>query len=125
MTHYNYLIVGAGMTADAAVQGIRELDPAGSIALIGEDFNPPYNRPPLTKDLWKGKSVDTVWRKTKDRSADLFLGRSAASIDPQKKTVLDDRGDSLFLRQTAFGKRRESPQIAIRGRGYPLLPHAG
>jgi hypothetical protein len=27
MTHHKYLIVGAGITADAAVQGIHELDP--------------------------------------------------------------------------------------------------
>ena len=41
MTHFKYLIVGAGMTADAAVHGIRELDTKGSIALIGDDPNPP------------------------------------------------------------------------------------
>ena len=37
MNHYKYLIIGAGMTADAAVQGIRELDSKGSIALIGDE----------------------------------------------------------------------------------------
>ena len=53
MTNFKYLIVGAGMTADAAVQGIRELDPKGSIALIGKEIDPPYDRPPLSKGLWK------------------------------------------------------------------------
>jgi 3-phenylpropionate/trans-cinnamate dioxygenase ferredoxin reductase subunit len=46
MTNYKYLIVGAGMTADAAARGIRELDPNGEIGMIGDDHNPPYNRPP-------------------------------------------------------------------------------
>ena len=41
MSQYKYLIIGAGMTADAAVQGIRELDAEGSIALIGDDRDPP------------------------------------------------------------------------------------
>ena len=31
MTHYKYLIIGGGMTADAAVRGIRQLDGEGSI----------------------------------------------------------------------------------------------
>ena len=93
MIHYKYLIVGAGMTADAAVQGIRTLDTTGRIGIIGEDPHPPYNRPPLSKALWKGKPVDAIWLKTKDRSADLFLGRAVLSIDPHKKTVEDDRGD--------------------------------
>jgi hypothetical protein len=35
MANYKYLIVGAGMTADAAVRGIRELDPDGTIGMIG------------------------------------------------------------------------------------------
>ncbi len=46
MEKYKYLIVGSGMTADAAVRGIRQLDQAGTIGLVGNDPNPPYNRPP-------------------------------------------------------------------------------
>jgi len=95
MTHYKYLIIGAGMTADAAVQGIRELDPKGSIALIGDDSNPPYNRPPLSKALWKGKPLDSIWRKTKDKIVDLFLGRTVKLIQTQEKTVEDDH-DEIF-----------------------------
>ena len=93
MVHYDYLIVGAGMTADAAVQGIRKLDAQGSIALIGKESDPPYNRPDLSKGLWKGKSLDAIWRKTAAMSVDLYLSRSVTSIDPQHHTVQDDRGD--------------------------------
>ncbi len=92
MTHFKYLIIGAGMTADAAVRGIRELDPKGSIALIGDDRDPPYDRPPLSKGLWKGKPLDSIWRKTEERTAELFLGRTVKSIEPQTKQVQDDRG---------------------------------
>ena len=92
MAKYKYLIVGAGMTADAAVRGIRELDPGGSIGMIGDDPNPPYNRPPLTKALWKGKSLDSIWRRTQDFNIDLHLGRTVRSIDPIKKEVMDDQG---------------------------------
>ncbi|NJD60947.1 MAG: NAD(P)/FAD-dependent oxidoreductase, partial [Anaerolineae bacterium] len=93
MAAYKYLIIGAGMTADAAVRGIRELDKDGTIAIIGSDSNPPYNRPPLTKALWKGKSLDSIWRRTEQFTVDLHLGRTVQSIDPQAKTVRDDRGD--------------------------------
>jgi len=91
IAHYKYLIIGAGMTADSAVQGIRELDPTGSIGLIGDDHDPPYDRPPLSKGLWKGKSLESIWRMTEERSAELFLGRTVISIEPQAKRVLDDR----------------------------------
>jgi 3-phenylpropionate/trans-cinnamate dioxygenase ferredoxin reductase subunit len=92
MASFKYLIVGAGMTADAAVRGIRELDTDGSIGLVGSDHNPPYNRPPLTKGLWKGKSLDSIWRGTQQFTAELHLGRTVRSIDPAKKVVCDDQG---------------------------------
>jgi len=55
MPDYDYLIIGGGMTADAAAHGIHEADPAGSIGIIGADPHPPYDRPPLSKALWKGE----------------------------------------------------------------------
>jgi NAD(P)H-nitrite reductase large subunit len=67
MNSYKYLVIGGGMTADAAVKGIREIDPEGSIGLIGMESDPPYNRPPLSKGLWKGKPFDSIWRNTESK----------------------------------------------------------
>ncbi len=92
MEKYKYLIVGGGMTADAAVRGIRQIDQAGTIGLVGNDPNPPYNRPPLTKGLWKGKPLETIWRRTDEFTVDFHLGRTVRSLDPNKKMVSDDHG---------------------------------
>ena len=93
MASYKYLIVGAGMTADAAVRGVRELDADGKIGMIGSEPNPPYNRPPLTKGLWKGKPVESIWRRTSEFSVDLILGRTVQSINPAEQAVRDDQGN--------------------------------
>ncbi len=92
MPQYKYLIVGGGMTADAAVGGIREADAEGSIGLISAEKNPPYNRPPLSKGLWKGEALESIWRGTEKRGVTLHLGRKAESLDPANKTVTDDQG---------------------------------
>lgn len=92
MASYKYLIIGGGMTADAAVRGIREIDTGGAIGMIGNDHNPPYNRPPLTKALWKGKPLESIWRGTQEFSVDLHLGRTVRSIDPDQKVVRDEQG---------------------------------
>jgi NADPH-dependent 2,4-dienoyl-CoA reductase/sulfur reductase-like enzyme len=94
MPHYKYLIVGGGMTADAAVNGIREADPSGSIGLIGVERDKPYNRPPLSKGLWKGEALDGIWRGTEKHNVDLHLGRKAQSLDRAKKAVTDDQGNA-------------------------------
>jgi NADPH-dependent 2,4-dienoyl-CoA reductase/sulfur reductase-like enzyme len=93
MPSYTYLIIGGGMTADAAVQGIREVDPAGRIGLISAEPDAPYDRPPLTKGLWKGKPLDSIWRHTEEHKADLHLGRLAKTIDVERKAVTDDRNE--------------------------------
>src|SRR5450759_3153611 len=92
MEHYKYLIIGGGMTADAAALGIREVDPSGSIGLIGAEPDPPYDRPPLSKGLWKGKALRSIWRKTESRGAEVHLGRRAQVLDPANRRVTDDQG---------------------------------
>ena len=92
MAHYPYLIIGGGMAADAAVRGIRELDADRPIGLIGDEADPPYARPPLSKGLWKGKPLESVWRKTAERGVDLLLGRRATTLDLNDKKVADDGG---------------------------------
>jgi 3-phenylpropionate/trans-cinnamate dioxygenase ferredoxin reductase component len=92
MPHYPYLIIGGGMTAAAAVKGIREVDRSGAIGLIGLDSHPPYQRPPLSKGLWKGKPLDSVWIDVASQGADLHLGRAAQALDPALKRVTDDQG---------------------------------
>lgn len=99
MPHYPYLVIGGGMTADAAVRGIRELDANGPIGLIGAETDPPYSRPPLSKALWKGEPFESVWRKTSEAGVDLHLGRRATTLDLSGKRVVDDRGTDY-----TFGK---------------------
>jgi NADPH-dependent 2,4-dienoyl-CoA reductase/sulfur reductase-like enzyme len=92
MPNYTYLIIGGGMTADAAVHGIREVDRNGSIGLLSAEERPPYDRPPLTKKLWKGKPLEIIWRHTESQGVALHLGRTARRLDPQHKQVTDDQG---------------------------------
>lgn len=94
MAEFRYLIVGGGMTADAACRGIREHDPDGSIGLVGEEAHPPYARPPLSKALWQGKDEAMVWRGTADLGVELVLGRRIASLDLGTRTAVDDAGES-------------------------------
>jgi NADPH-dependent 2,4-dienoyl-CoA reductase/sulfur reductase-like enzyme len=102
MPNYKYLIVGGGMTADAAVQGIREVDRDRSIGMISAEAHPPYNRPPLSKKLWQGKPLESIWRTTESQGVTLHLGRTAKRLDALNKQVTDDQGttysyDKLLL----------------------------
>ncbi len=89
MPNYTYLIVGGGMTAGAVVGGIREVDANGSVGLIGAESHPPYDRPPLSKGLWKGKPLESIWRTFDAQGVTLHLGRQARTLDPPNKRVTE------------------------------------
>jgi 3-phenylpropionate/trans-cinnamate dioxygenase ferredoxin reductase component len=93
MKHYTYMIIGGGMTGDAAVRGIRELDPAGSIGMIGYETDMPYARPPLSKGMWKGRPFEKIWRGTDKLNVEFYLGREVTKLNPVAKRVRDDHGD--------------------------------
>src|SRR5271168_4154 len=94
MPKYKYLIVGGGMTGDAAIDGIRDVDASGSVGVIGAESHRPYNRPPLTKGLWKGKPLSSIWRKTDRTATTLLTGRTARELDPRDKRITDDQGST-------------------------------
>jgi 3-phenylpropionate/trans-cinnamate dioxygenase ferredoxin reductase component len=112
MKKFKYVIIGGGMTGDSAITGIRELDKDGSILMVSAESNPPYDRPPLTKDLWKGKSFESIWRKTNENLAEILLNHIITSINPKEKTLTDSGGETYgydILLLATGGKNRRLP----------------
>ena len=115
MNSYDYLIVGGGMTADAAARGIRERDARGTIGIIGAESHPPYNRPPLTKGLWKGDAPESIWRKTDEARVDMESGARVTKIDPAAHRVTDDKDQTHQYRKLLLatgGTPRKLPGAA-------------
>ena len=99
MPQYEYLILGGGMTADAAVHGIREVDGTSEIGVIAAEPHAPYARPPLSKALWKGAKPESVQLGTADLGVALHLGRNALELDTRGRRVTDDQRTTY-----AYGK---------------------
>lgn len=98
---FDYLIVGGGMSADAAARALRESDPDASVGILGDEAHGPYERPPLTKGLWKEDkpAAEVVDLGTAGKGAELQLGRRAVSLDTTSRSVDDDQGDSWQYRR--------------------------
>jgi len=93
MFSYRYLIIGGGMAADSAIKGIRLVDPEARIGMVGDELDPPYNRPPLSKALWDGMPMEQVWRPARGKQVESHLGRRIQSLDLQRRAVRDQRGE--------------------------------
>ena len=115
-TETRYLVVGGGMTGDAACKGIREHDPDGAVTLVGAETHPPYKRPPLTKGLWSGGDEEKIWRGTDQLDVDLRLGRTVVSVD-RGRAYRDGR------RRRARTATRSCCSRRVAGRGIcPAAP---
>ena len=94
MIETRYLIVGGGLTGDAACRGIVEVDPdPDAVLLVSAEYHPPYARPPLSKALWRDRDESPIWRLTANLGVHERLGRRIVALDLDARTAADDRGD--------------------------------
>lgn len=89
---YDVLIVGAGQAGAQVAATLRQLRYEGSIGVVGDELDPPYERPPLSKDYLSGdKSFERILiRPAKfwlERNVDLLLGRRAVAVEPEARRV--------------------------------------
>lgn len=93
--YYPYLIVGGGMTANAAISGIRKHDKDGRIGLFSRERYPAYNRPPLSKKIWLDDRVEDIWCRVDGvpSGVDEHLATPISNIDPHAHTVEDAWGN--------------------------------
>jgi len=109
---FRYVIVGGGMAADAAVDGIRERDADAPVLMISEEPNLPYNRPPLSKALWKEASMEKIWLKTDQKNVEILLNTRVLSIDAERQVVRTDQGQEFQYEKLLLatgGKPRRLP----------------
>lgn len=92
MSYYDVLIVGAGHAGAQAAISLRQAGFEGSVAMLGDEKYPPYERPPLSKEYFAGdKSFDRILIRPAafwdERKIDMLLGKRVKSIDPEGKFV--------------------------------------
>jgi NADPH-dependent 2,4-dienoyl-CoA reductase/sulfur reductase-like enzyme len=130
---YSYIIVGAGLAGASAAEGIRQVDQRGSILLLGAESDPPYDRPPLSKQLWTGgKSVAEVILHDeefyKKNAVELRVGIEVTQIDQPAHTIHDSRGNTyryerLLLATGGTPRRLNIPGGELDGISYYRTLH--
>jgi 3-phenylpropionate/trans-cinnamate dioxygenase ferredoxin reductase subunit len=112
-----FVIVGGGVAAAAAVQGLRERGFDGAIVVVGEEPDVPYERPPLSKEYLRGEQGretlpvhDEAWYREQD--VDLRLGTRARELHPEGPAITLEGGrridaDAVLL--ATGGRPRRMP----------------
>ena len=98
--HFDVLIVGAGHGGAQAAIALRQHGFTGRIAIVGDEPELPYERPPLSKDYLAGEKAferllirpPAFWA---ERAVEMILGRRVVAIDPAAHRVELSDGDTL------------------------------
>jgi 3-phenylpropionate/trans-cinnamate dioxygenase ferredoxin reductase subunit len=122
------VVIGAGQAGGWTAKTLRDQKFAGKIILVGDEQHPPYERPPLSKDVLLGsRSPEStyLWPLTKlaELGIDLMLGCRATSIDRLNKVVTLSDGqvlayDRLMLTTGSRVRRLGTPGADLPGIHY-------
>ncbi|TWF81157.1 3-phenylpropionate/trans-cinnamate dioxygenase ferredoxin reductase subunit [Pseudonocardia hierapolitana] len=123
-----FVIVGASLAGAKAAETLREEGFAGRVVLVGEEPEPPYERPPLSKGYLLGSDErstafvhDRPWYDK--QGIELRTGVRAESLDPGAHSVTLDTGerlayDKLLLTTGSVIRRLQVPGADLEGVHY-------
>jgi 3-phenylpropionate/trans-cinnamate dioxygenase ferredoxin reductase subunit len=98
--NYDVLIVGAGHGGAQAAIALRQAGFAGSIGMVGDEPDLPYERPPLSKDYLAGeKTAERLLLRPpafwSGRGIEIRTGTRVVSVDPEARTVTGEAGATI------------------------------
>jgi NADPH-dependent 2,4-dienoyl-CoA reductase/sulfur reductase-like enzyme len=115
------VVVGGGLASARLVGALRRKKFDGRITVLSGEDAPPYDRPPLSKDVLTGKRDETALPfDTEKLDVDLRLGTRATGLSTQDRTVTTDAGDVSYDRlviATGAAPLRlpgDGPQLTLR-----------
>lgn len=123
-----FVILGAGQAGGWVAMTLRNEGFEGRIVLLGDEPHPPYERPPLSKDVLKGEAtLESTYITTvaalAELNVDCWFGELAAAIDREARRVTCASGrtldyDTLFI--TLGGAARKLPHLPASERVFYL-----
>ena len=120
--HYDAIIVGAGHGGAQAAIALRQQGFEGSILMVGRDAEPPYERPPLSKEyLARDKPFERILIRPPhfwgERNVGLKLGAKATAVIPQARRLTLERGEVLSYGTLIWAAGGDPRQLSCPGAG--------
>ena len=117
---FDVLVVGAGHGGAQAAVALRQAKFPGSIALVGEEPELPYERPPLSKEYLSGeKTIERLLIRPANFWADhhvrMVPGKRVTAVDPSGHRVTCDDGSTFSYRQLVWAAGGVPRRLASAG----------
>ncbi|MDQ2630250.1 MAG: FAD-dependent oxidoreductase [Actinomycetota bacterium] len=104
----DFLLIGGGMASAHCAAELRRRGAEGSILLVGREPEPPYERPPISKDYLGGDSGredahvnPPSWYE--ENGVELLTGKNVLGLDPEARTAKIQGGEEVGFEKALFG----------------------
>jgi 3-phenylpropionate/trans-cinnamate dioxygenase ferredoxin reductase component len=104
----DFLLIGGGMASAHCAAELRRRGVEGSILLVGREPEPPYERPPISKEYLRGEAGredayvnQPSWYE--ENGVELLSGRNVLSLDPAARTAKIQGGEEVAFGKALFG----------------------
>ncbi len=120
MRIFDVVIVGAGHGGAQAAIALRMAKFDGSLLMIGDEPDLPYERPPLSKDYLSGKrDFDRILIRPPgfwaDRRIEILTDARVVAVDPSAKTVTLRTGEAIGYGQLVWATGGRARRLACSG----------
>lgn len=122
MERYDVLIVGAGLGGAQSAIALRQRKFEGSIGIVGEEPDLPYERPPLSKDYMSGKKpFDEILIRPpgfwEEREVAMLTGRRIISVDAVAHVATTDAGERFGYGKLIWAAGGTPRRLSCAGHG--------
>lgn len=104
----DFLLIGGGMASAHCAAELRRRGAEGSIMLVGREPEPPYERPPISKEYLGGDAGredahvnPPSWYE--ENGIELLNGRNVLSLDSEARTAKVQGGEEVGFDKALFG----------------------
>jgi 3-phenylpropionate/trans-cinnamate dioxygenase ferredoxin reductase subunit len=121
---FDVVIVGAGHGGAQVAVALRTQKFEGSIAIVGDEPELPYERPPLSKEYFAGeKEFERIQiRPAKywdEREVTMLLNTRVVAVDPAAHSVTTDDGDTIEYGKLVWATGGAPRMLPIPGGNLP------
>lgn len=120
------VIVGAGQAGGWVALTVRDIQPDRPVILIGEEDHPPYERPPLSKDVLAGRATpESTYLKPlahyAETGIDLRLQNRVVGLSPETKSVTIATGETIEYDQLVLATGMRPRPLLVPGADHPRV----
>jgi 3-phenylpropionate/trans-cinnamate dioxygenase ferredoxin reductase subunit len=118
--HFDIVIVGAGHGGAQAAIALRQAKFEGTIAMIGDEPELPYERPPLSKEYFSGeKAFERILIRPAafwaERQVEMLLNRRVVAVDPVAHSLTTADGATIGYGQLIWATGGSPRRIGCAG----------